>query len=1062
MLHARDSNSGLDNEPHTPVMCGGDRGQSFSLHQFPVSPAKSFASGRRQFTPQPSRVNAFATSYQQPFFEGDPRDTVAQSTTVARRFDRPPELSLASVSSGTRTFGSISGAAGGGGSSPGNDDLSTPAFLHSTPPPFERPPETPEKKAMAGNRLRHNFYAATPERNVTPRAQAGSAPPLQSFSQQRQRAATQLATVPHTYAPNPNRNPFSPYRGFNIPVGTSAAAVGAGVGMGGAQGSGSGLGPVDDQPTVAHHTVVVFEQTIPAAALATPPRSLLSTPRSGFGVANPFSHAGATGAGVASLPLHTTGLNAGGGGGSSATRRLASFHSTSSHGSHGAATGLPPMPNHARGYSGNSSETPRGFGTYGFGYGGNGGGAHNSSAVGSDHHHLDDSGDLVLHRDVTEAFAGTTGNSTPRDFVAHDDNRIAFTAFRRGTMAPPVVNMLRFDTEEGEEYRDGIDLAPQPSAVLLADVEVDSVERLRLDSEDPYGGSGGGGGHHHHRDDGEAREEDDDDDEFRIAHDFTGGENYGPAADNDDETGIHGHHHGGGEMTLHDVIASRFQQKYDMTHFVPWLERRLPIPLHVDVNGTVWLATSMVDGLPYAVKEVPLSFNVADEVAALAMSVECEYIARYFTVTDTAQGDGGPMICRAIQTEYYANGSLSENWIARARQDLPAEALIKKALQHAMLALEHLHRAGFAHGNPTVLNVFVSAHGGFRLANFGACRRVVDPSTGRELGWPIDAIPSLYSPPEGSVGAANPFARDVYAFTSSLLHLLWRCMLTLRDERSKSSQLHSATARGSAAAADCSHDDLAGAMGEPAPCGATAVNYASVSSPEFQPSIEDIFDAATQLGYSYSDDMRAAFHWILTEAPTTEDILARFAPPPPFWARLHEAKERRKAELRKQIAAKKNALIVHAQQKSVAEANDAEASLHNSGATGHLQSAFVAPSSPRGINPFGSNATAFVRPRSFSATLDSLPPDGGQSPRHLSSRMLNHADMSTMSDGCHSTGGVSCEVRAGMERLVSVAVQKGHTSLLAMARESAMLLAEKLPNVGIPERPMLMPHGLLH
>ena len=91
-------------------------------------------------------------------------------------------------------------------------------------------------------------------------------------------------------------------------------------------------------------------------------------------------------------------------------------------------------------------------------------------------------------------------------------------------------------------------------------------------------------------------------------------------------------------------IGDRFsRQRFQFRHYIPWTGETDYIPLHLDINGTCWLAVSTIDGLPYAVKEIPRRriHGLAHELQCLTIGNEAsneiqnraaDFIQRYYTI----------------------------------------------------------------------------------------------------------------------------------------------------------------------------------------------------------------------------------------------------------------------------------------------------------------------------------------------------------------------------------------------------------------------------------------------
>ena len=273
-----------------------------------------------------------------------------------------------------------------------------------------------------------------------------------------------------------------------------------------------------------------------------------------------------------------------------------------------------------------------------------------------------------------------------------------------------------------------------------------------------------------------------------------------------------------------EILKMKYRQRYQFLHYIPWRGSREYTPLHLDVNGTVWLVTSILDGMPYAVKEVFADCDVETELSVLCLGNDTStlfgewashFFTKYFTSCRDPQTDA-----TLIQTEYCVAGCVHEMWLppiprespaesssvttspslrpviplftprrtqkhseVPPKADVPSEKFIWKMLTHTLQALASLHHFGFVHGNPVPFNIFFSDNT-FRLGNFGCCQRLLplctsSNTTARNSSvGEVDVVftHTMYLPPALSAAYDNLESRDLYIFVSSTLHLLCRCV----------------------------------------------------------------------------------------------------------------------------------------------------------------------------------------------------------------------------------------------------------------------------------------------
>jgi hypothetical protein len=244
-----------------------------------------------------------------------------------------------------------------------------------------------------------------------------------------------------------------------------------------------------------------------------------------------------------------------------------------------------------------------------------------------------------------------------------------------------------------------------------------------------------------------------------------------------------------------------------------------PIPLCVEVNGVTWLATHRLNGLPYAVKEVPAAaFNVA-ELQCLTLSnnsphslhrqmqaeragsvtaqdvLEAEdYLARYYSVSTPPQDTSKPVV-HLLQLEYFPRGSLHE-FVQRSLSSVDgssAEALPQslhtpspamgfdcdfweQVVQHGLRGLRALHHAGLLHGCPLPSCLFFAGHTTaqthVKWSCFGNARANADVYPTESLpSWISEAVSLLYTQYEGE-GTVPVDVVEVAVFCLGVLELL--------------------------------------------------------------------------------------------------------------------------------------------------------------------------------------------------------------------------------------------------------------------------------------------------
>ena len=255
-----------------------------------------------------------------------------------------------------------------------------------------------------------------------------------------------------------------------------------------------------------------------------------------------------------------------------------------------------------------------------------------------------------------------------------------------------------------------------------------------------------------------------------------------------------------------------------------------PIPLCVEVNGVTWLATHRLNGLPYAVKEVPaVAFNTA-ELQCLTLSncshhslhktathgvapqdmLEAEdYLARYYSVSTPPQDSSKPVV-HLLQLEYFPRGSVHDlvqrciemnsishdpsNQRCGCQSDLHVRGCLadfahapsltpvlncdfwEQVMQQGLRGLRALHHARLLHGCPLPNCLFLTGHTSASLhvkwSCFGSARANADVYPTESLPpWISDAVALLYKQHDGEV-AVRPDVIEVAVFCLGLLELL--------------------------------------------------------------------------------------------------------------------------------------------------------------------------------------------------------------------------------------------------------------------------------------------------
>ncbi|KNH08741.1 NEK protein kinase [Perkinsela sp. CCAP 1560/4] len=153
-----------------------------------------------------------------------------------------------------------------------------------------------------------------------------------------------------------------------------------------------------------------------------------------------------------------------------------------------------------------------------------------------------------------------------------------------------------------------------------------------------------------------------------------------------------------------------------------------PIIVHQDVNGSVWLVKSALDGQAYFLKEIACdSVEAAQralfwEIQALQLADKCEHL----TVLHKTWWDAKRRVSITL-TECCAGG-LAPHYL---RQAMCNESAVREVVLGALHALKTLHSHGLVHGNCYLHNFFVSPvlldsedaiYSTVKLGNFGSTR----------------------------------------------------------------------------------------------------------------------------------------------------------------------------------------------------------------------------------------------------------------------------------------------------------------------------------------------------
>eukprot|EP00760_Papus_ankaliazontas_P002520 PhM_4_TR11061/c0_g1_i1/m.22076 len=144
---------------------------------------------------------------------------------------------------------------------------------------------------------------------------------------------------------------------------------------------------------------------------------------------------------------------------------------------------------------------------------------------------------------------------------------------------------------------------------------------------------------------------------------------------------------------------------YQTEFSVPWTSDMTGVPVHRDVNGTVWLIKSALDGQPYFLKEVQCdnaALHVEDmrvELHGMTLGEDCDNITVLHSVWTSRTNS-----VVYVQFECCPGGTLPQ-YLDRTDK---SERLVVDCLVQALTGLATLHSAHIVHGNAHIHNCFVS------------------------------------------------------------------------------------------------------------------------------------------------------------------------------------------------------------------------------------------------------------------------------------------------------------------------------------------------------------------
>lgn len=282
------------------------------------------------------------------------------------------------------------------------------------------------------------------------------------------------------------------------------------------------------------------------------------------------------------------------------------------------------------------------------------------------------------------------------------------------------------------------------------------------------------------------------------------------------------------ESEVHPGDRFAAHHGFQFLHYIPELQTPdgFVVPLNVDVNGVVWLATHRQDGIAYAVKEVPSdAFNRA-ELHCLNLSMKTEmssfteaedFLARYYSCTTPPHDEATPPV-HLLQMEYFPCGSLGE-YVASViahQQPLQQQARIessahqyhqprtisatfwKTVVEHGLRGLRVLHQNNLIHGYPLPCAIFLHCKDGsllpsalsdedtydtlpadrysFKLSNFGhACHHSSDYPSSHLPQW-MQALNMWGTSHDNSAIAVEftPYEAEVRIFCCGILQLMYQ------------------------------------------------------------------------------------------------------------------------------------------------------------------------------------------------------------------------------------------------------------------------------------------------
>lgn len=271
---------------------------------------------------------------------------------------------------------------------------------------------------------------------------------------------------------------------------------------------------------------------------------------------------------------------------------------------------------------------------------------------------------------------------------------------------------------------------------------------------------------------------------------------------------------------LHDVASPTLLHDGQRAHIGDYslhgpADTRPAIPLLVEVNGVTWLALHRLNGLPYAVKEVPATaFNPAELrclTLSMAPTAACptashaalsavdvleaeDLLVRYYGV-GTPPHDAARPAVHLLQLEYFPRGSVGElvrrtqqGTAQRPTRDAEAAHAVRRldadfwfaVVTQGLRGLRVLHGAHLLHGCPLPLSLYLCGHTAssvrVKWAGFGGARADAEV-------YPIESLPvwmglvvtQLYRSAASSA-VASPDAVEVAVFCLAMLEAMVECV----------------------------------------------------------------------------------------------------------------------------------------------------------------------------------------------------------------------------------------------------------------------------------------------